>query len=241
MSVTTLAVRERPIIFSAPSVRSIQADQKTQTRRVVKAAHLRNLALGVRRARAEWGDPAFVGIAIRDVPERVLTLCPYGAVGDRLWVRETWKAQFEWPADVGDTRLQPWGRVPAAFRGVKNAMYLQYRADHSEYSVDHLSDDRTEIGLCRATEPLTENDEDDVGCQWRSSRFMPRWASRILLEITVVCAERLQEIREADAIAEGVEDRRAYVKLWDSLNAKRGYGWDVNPWVWAITFRRITP
>jgi hypothetical protein len=78
---------------------------------------------------------------------------------------------------------------------------------------------------------------------------MPRWASRILLEITGVRLERLQEISEADARAEGIGtcgpggnckcDSARFAKLWDSINAARGYGWDANPWVWVIEFVRL--
>ena len=87
---------------------------------------------------------------------------------------------------------------------------------------------------------------------WKSPIHMPRWASRILLEITEVRAERLQEIPHSDCVREGVSiipfgDTERYLRapkltigefnfreLWDSLNAKRGYGWDSNPWVWPI-------
>jgi hypothetical protein len=95
---------------------------------------------------------------------------------------------------------------------------------------------------------------------------MPRWASRITLEVTGVRVERLQDISYEDALAEGASDDAAslttephpsgetpeqaarrlrwpqhqYRLLWDSLNAARGYGWDVNPWVWVIEFRRCT-
>jgi len=84
---------------------------------------------------------------------------------------------------------------------------------------------------------------------WRPSIHMPRWASRITLEITGVRVERVQDISEEDARAEGVSetcvlpgDRGSFIPsfgmLWEQINAKRGYGWDVNPWVWVIEFRR---
>ena len=88
----------------------------------------------------------------------------------------------------------------------------------------------------------------DRGQHWRPSIFMPRWASRILLEITEVRVQRVQEISDDDVKSEGVltfAERYPlgvsfFKPLWDSLNAKRGYGWDKNPWVWVLGFRRIT-
>ena len=84
-------------------------------------------------------------------------------------------------------------------------------------------------------------------CRWRPSILMPRWASRITLEVTGIRIERLCDITERDALAEGcvgdghvtVDARAAFKLLWGSLNAKRGYGWDANPWVWVIHFKRI--
>lgn len=103
--------------------------------------------------------------------------------------------------------------------------------------------------------------------KWKPSIHMPRWASRITLEVTDVRVERVQDISEQDALAEGVdmetehgslciniEDasyssnlvygsaiKTVFRKLWDSINLKRGYGWDINPWVWVVEFKRAMP
>ena len=75
---------------------------------------------------------------------------------------------------------------------------------------------------------------------------MPRWASRITLQVTVVGVERVQEITREDCQKEGShwptdeDDEGGFINLWDSINAKRGYGWAVNPWVWVVEFRWVT-
>jgi hypothetical protein len=98
---------------------------------------------------------------------------------------------------------------------------------------------------------------DPKGVRWRPSIHMPRTAARIFLSLTAVRAERVQDITAQDAVAEGITwesgvawlckpgtpRTNAYVSLyadlWDNLNAKRGYGWDPNPWVWVYTFERV--
>lgn len=132
----------------------------------------------------------------------------YGGPGDRLWVRETFNRLWFNAADG-------WQTV--------------YRAD--------MNNDAPADGSA-----------DSESIRWRPSIFMPRWASRITLTIADVRVERVQDISPDDCRAEGltpdsevsllwrenIQDK--YRDLWDSINAKRGFGWDTNPWVWVISF-----
>ena len=141
--------------------------------------------------------------------------CPYGQPGDRLWVREKWQAVS------GNDRARHIMTHPRPDRG-----WLEYAATP------------------RADEPAYK---------WRPSIHMPRWASRITLEVTGVRVERLQDISEADAMAEGVHysllekiqagqdrwARHAYKKLWETINGSDS--WDLNPWVWVVEFKRVSP
>lgn len=218
-SVTT--ARERPILFSGEMVRAILDGRKTQTRRVVKKNASGRAALGGKN----WhlGDP-----------DAVLA-CPYGQPGDRLWVKETWR---------------PWNDVDLWD-------VVQYRADMSIRKPDGLSEnDGFRFNAeCEAT---IQDQIDGNKSPWKPSIFMPHWASRLTLEIVRVRVERLQEIGEEDAMAEGMPNnhathwpdddpgyiddvyRRNYAHIWNTLNAKRGFGWDANPWVWVIDFKRVT-
>ena len=114
---------------------------------------------------------------------------------------------------------------------------------------DHLwvretwAHDQVSQGIAyRATDQLPD------GGHWSPSIHMPRRASRIFLEVTSVRVERVQDITHKDALREGVSwskqdgspiDR--FRLLWNSINAERGCGWDANPWVWVISFKRVSP
>jgi hypothetical protein len=152
--------------------------------------------------------------------------CPYGQPGDRLWVRETW-APVDHMTDGCVEREDP--------------VCVGYQADHA--AVSH------EAGNRHALDVYAWNWECAVR-RWRPSIHMPRWAARLLLDVTGVRVERLRAISEADAVAEGIDEemdanglRRApvptYARLWNSINGKRpGCSWADNPWVWVVSFRR---
>ena len=203
---------ERPIIFSVEMVRAILEGRKTQTRRVVKTL-LMPTAPGTDYCFHETKDGQWeIGYDYLDGTGQFLRYikCPYGRPGDRLWVRETF------------------GHGCADFRTTRNEIH--YRAD----GIDH------------------------IGHRWQPSIHMPRWASRITLEIVKVRVERVQEITDSDIRDEGTENcqyalppycthcgghehlcnRDRFCDLWNSINAKRGYSWESNPWVWVVEFKR---
>jgi len=152
--------------------------------------------------------------------------CPYGGPGDRLWVRETWGV----------------GTRPCPHRGWVDG--IEYRADTAYLEGPDLLHLRTDV------EPPDTFEFDAVPDGWRPSIHMPRWACRTVLEVVSVRVERLQEITEEDARAEGFPDppgqnrmypdraRYWFQNLWDSINAKRGHPWDLNPWVWVVEFQK---
>jgi hypothetical protein len=224
-------MKERPILFSGPMVRAILDGRKSQTRRVVKPQPPPECSIHYPLGNESW-LPACERTALRHTweawggalyesrPKHYLcgirtVACPYGAPGDRLWVRETW-------ASFGDSAsITP---------PVPHQCQIRYHADN-------VCEWRDVPQGSRGLYP-------DASFRLRPSIYMPRWASRITLEITGVRVERLNAITAGDAEQEGVDAREccrveAFERLWDSINAKRGYGWAVNPWVWVIKFKRI--
>ena len=200
-------MKTRPILFNAEAVQAILAGRKTQTRRPVKP-------------QPQLGKPWRHGWTIdpqeMDVP---IAFCPYGIPGDRLWVRETWAALESQNS-----------RKPRQTEGP-----FWYKADRG---LAHMRQ-----GLCRSLS------SSDAG-KWRPSIHMPRWASRLTLEVTAVRVERVQNITSDDAQAEGCKSTYTgqsgswwydytvdFIRLWDSIYARRGYGWSANPWVWVVEFK----
>lgn len=240
---------ERPVIFSGPMVRAILEGRKTQTRRVFSPRHPISL-IGGRDERDDpsaWGyffdGPDHNGYMVlgrghdeRENHGKISIPSQYGEAGDRLWVRET-HAQFA----VGNkTGLSP--------------QCVAYRATCGDDGGFEYVNNGDEIMRLRVT-------------KWTPAIYMPRWASRIALEVDGVRVQRLMDISDDDARAEGVEPytpphghispeqcvpgpgfercrlgdqphRLPFADLWDSINGKRA-PWQSNPWVWAITFKRI--
>lgn len=227
--------KERPILFSAPMVRALLDGSKTQTRRICKPQPLRiDGKIGI-----PYGDPP--AWALRDGAQNgsKMMTCPYGVVGGRLWVRETWRIGA-WREDDGEIAVdymadnhsrREWLQVPEA-------------DDFEKYWLQ-CCDDCNKAGVKTDEDGKYHWEPGQSPCRVRPSIFMPRWASRILLEITGIRVERLQDISESDAMAEGCfalgdcecTAKRQYGELWESINGPGS--WDANPWVWIIEFKKM--
>lgn len=123
---------------------------------------------------------------------------------------------------------------------VRETWYDDFGVDRSEIEVQ-----LREGVYYRADGEAHDQFEDWADLKWRPSIFMPRWASRITLEITNVRVERLQDISEEDAKAEGVEGLEVYptvrgqfARVWEKINGKK-HPWESNPWVWVVEFRKL--
>lgn len=192
------------MIFNGEMVRAILDGRKTQTRRIIKPQPVMY----------EPGQSIHVSDMINDALR-----CPFGAVGDRIWVRETWA---EAGAGAPDLKL--------------------YRANYPQHVPTHYEN----------VPPVDE-------IRWTPSIHMPRWASRLTLEITGVRVDRLNGISETDAEAEGIDMEAlfdaqdcydciadhnmtgrptatgAFKYLWESIYGEEN--WQANPWVWVIEFK----
>ncbi|MDZ0181745.1 morphogenetic protein [Klebsiella quasipneumoniae] len=227
---------ERGMIFNAEMVRAILAGRKTQTRRIMKVQPESNqlglllITDSTRHSdigRYHWAESNATGNYVRSK----LFACPFGAVGDQIWVRET----FQGPL----------------FNYEQMDEYLE---DSSKFEKPEFCQYAAEGGH----RPEYQDADDNLRHGWRPSIHMPRWASRILLEITDVRVERLNAISEEDARAEGIIDggclncgepepcgcanpepdaTDAFAYLWQSIYGQES--WNANPWVWVIEFKRV--
>lgn len=205
-------MKERPVIFNGEMVRALLDGRKTQTRRVIKLSHERGMVNPVIRGR----NGEISSVSCRLAP----MLCPFGQVGDQLWVRETFMK-------LTGTGIEA---TTGKFEG------FAYRADTPTGS--YGDEIRKEYGL-----------------KWTPSLHMPRKACRILLEITALRVERLKDISQYDAIAEGGPPSHPSInavsrdygfpdfsRSWFAQTWQHIYGeesWSANPWVWVIEFKRV--
>ncbi|CAA0348542.1 morphogenetic protein [Klebsiella pneumoniae] len=209
---------ERGMIFNGEMVRAILDGRKTQTRRIVKLQPDEDGLAKV--TNGPWVDTS----------ERNYR-CPFGDVGDRIWVRETFQGPL-FDYEQMEAYLEDSSRF-------EKPEFCQYAADGGH-------------------RPEYQDADDNLRHGWRPSIHMPRWASRIMLEITDVRVERLNAISEEDARAEGIIDggclncgepepcgcanpepdaTDAFAYLWQSIYGQES--WNANPWVWVIEFKRV--
>ncbi|HBS7339973.1 TPA: hypothetical protein MAQ44_001028 [Klebsiella pneumoniae] len=242
---------ERGMIFNAEMVRAILDGRKTQTRRVMKVQPESNqlglllITDSTKRSdigKYHWAESNATGNHVRSK----LFSSPFGAVGERIWVRETWATlgnedgcYVDWEDNLckGDERSA--ARIYRASCEQRPGDYGLWSIPNDAYWKPHTKEHKFEGA-------------------WRPSIHMPRWASRILLEITDVRVERLNAISEEDARAEGIIDggclncgepepcgcanpepdaTDAFAYLWQSIYGQDN--WNANPWVWVIEFKRV--
>jgi len=230
---SAIAIKERPILFSGPMVRAILDGRKTQTRRVVAASN--STVLGY-SGKSLWHHLHF----------------DYEQDGKRTFVDGPNDTMFGCGPNCQYLHVPAWhpddAHDPASYRVrpiYEPGEHLWVRETFA-ITTQAVSDDPGYV--YRATDPAWGEME---GFKWKPSIFMPRAASRIILEITEVRVERLNTISESDARAEGPPQcevsggnplgyqnyRGRFRTIWECIN---GVGsWSLNPWVWAITFKRV--
>ncbi len=231
-------MKERGIIFNAEMVRAILDGRKTQTRRIIKSVPTTHNFHGWIMSSTCAKDEGKACWATGNSPllkDPIRLKCPLGKIGDRLWVRETWQGPL-----VDEDHLD------------------NYRADADKFQTSEFCEYAADGG----PRPEFCDLDGNIHFGWRPSIHMPRWASRILLEITGVRVERLHDISEEDAVAEGVVTGRygnegnwlrgfyapggnqphqnaksAYSEIWRSIYGVEA--WYKNPWCWVVEFKKI--
>lgn len=227
----TTTATERPILFSAAMVRAISAGTKTQTRRALKKQPPNGFKA------SNCGRPSTMCFHPDYFPYREGFGFDLGR-SDRT--QEFWPKVHERSlyCPYGQPGDRLWVRETFAHIYRNNTQPEERRDEDVAYKADHQGLDEYAYGT------------------WKPSIHMPRWASRISLELTDVRIERLQDISEADAQAEGCAPawldandnetvhvraqptyRQGFARLWRDINGPGS--WEPNPWVWVVTFKRI--
>ncbi|EIW9287351.1 MULTISPECIES: morphogenetic protein [Klebsiella] len=208
-------ITECGMIFNAEMVRALLSGRKTQTRRIIKPQPEATLSGSLS---GKWLSRPLNGLLLPKI-EDIAIHCPFGVVGDRIWVRET----FQGPLFDYDL-MDSYCKDPTPF---EKPEFCVYKADG-------------------VPAPEFYDADDELHCCWRPSIHMPRWACRILLEITNVRVERLKSISDGDAIREGCSTADmmsgdcvadVFARLWASIYGSDS--WNANPWVWVIEFKRV--
>lgn len=203
------------MIFNAEMVRALLSGRKTQTRRIIKPQPEATLSGSLS---GKWLSRPLNGLLLPKI-EDIAIHCPFGVVGDRIWVRET----FQGPLFDYDL-MDSYCKDPTPF---EKPEFCVYKADG-------------------VPAPEFYDADDELHCCWRPSIHMPRWACRILLEITNVRVERLKSISDGDAVREGCSTADmmsgdcvadVFARLWASIYGSDS--WNANPWVWVIEFKRV--
>ena len=229
-------MRERPILMKAGPVKAILAGRQTQDRRPVRPQPIPSGGqwsdLWIVKTDGKPSGMACVNANENDVRCWCQKWCPY-QVGDHLWVRETFVLESNFNL----------GSYPPPFNDGRPVRWVEDQHYGKYWEQPHY----------RATDPTPElyyPDREDGTVKWTPSIHMPRWACRIVLELTDVRVERVQDITEEDAQAEGVEwlpvhpgNSTNYIlsfaDLWDSIYAERGRSFNLNPWVWVLDFKVV--
>ncbi|OZJ15463.1 morphogenetic protein [Klebsiella pneumoniae] len=208
-------ITECGMIFNAEMVRALLSGRKTQTRRIIKPQPEATLSGSLS---GKWLSRPLNGLLLPKI-EDIAIHCPFGVVGDRIWVRET----FQGPLFDYDL-MDSYCKDPTPF---EKPEFCVYKADG-------------------VPAPEFYDADDELHCCWRPSIHMPRWACRILLEITNMRVERLKSISDGDAIREGCSTADmmsgdcvadVFARLWVSIYGSDS--WNANPWVWVIEFKRV--
>jgi len=227
-----MKMKETPIIFNGEMVRALLNGHKSQTRRIIKPQP------------ATWNAGSIFKKAYPGLNFQLETgewvICPYGVVGDQLWVRETWRVVGWHEGEPMNIEFKDKSRMCENSTGDEfnyedwcEKIWIQCAEDSEKAGIE-LVDDFYDWG------------DKEIATRWRPSIHMPRWASRIQLEITDIRVERLNKITAQDAMSEGVcifenfsaaNARKPVVEfktLWQSIHGP--CSWEVNPYVWRIEF-----